>query len=49
MTKQNKPLISVSKTDLAKMSRSEQRRHLELGYVQGADPEPAPEGATAKK
>lgn len=30
--------ISISKTDLAKLSRSEQRRYLDLGYVQGETP-----------
>lgn len=35
MAKKPTPLVQISKADLAKMSRSEQRRYVDLGYVSG--------------
>ena len=44
--KKAEPVVSISRADLKKLPRNEQRRLLDLGYVQG---ESAPAGGAVKK
>ena len=37
MAKNVKKPVSISKADLAKLSKSQQRRYLDLGYVAGGE------------
>lgn len=38
MAKAPKKPIRISRADLAKLPRNEQRRYVDLGYVEGVDP-----------
>lgn len=38
MAKKPDPVYSISMAELKKLPRNEQRRLLELGYVEGAEP-----------